>query len=178
VKENGDNRRHWQYTLEYDKADIVGLRVTEGELPLGVRKCLQDIIDALYHLSDNITSFHMRQVTSDLLASRGLLPELFSAKGPRHSTEFGAYVPGGFALYPSTALMNIVPAKVAGVREVVVCIPPMPDGTVPWQRFSLPTLQVRTLSIRLGGRRRSLQWHMGHRASRRWTRSLDRATCT
>jgi len=111
------------------------------------------------------------------MASRGCSRVVFGQK-TTPLDRIGAYVPGGFALYPSTALMNIVPAKVAGVREVVVCIPPMPDGTVRWQRFSLPTLQVRTLSIRLGGRRRSLQWHMGHRASRRWTRSLDRATCT
>ena len=58
VKENGDTAV-MQYTLEYDKADIVDLRVTEGELLSVYENASQDVIDALYHLSDNITSFNM-----------------------------------------------------------------------------------------------------------------------
>jgi len=129
VKENGDTAV-MQYTLEYDKADIVDLRVTEGELLSAYENASQDVIDALYHLSDNITSFHMRQVQSDLWLHEVASGVVFGQK-TTPLDRIGAYVPGGFALYPSTALMNIVPAKVAGVREVVVCIPPMPDGTVP-----------------------------------------------
>src|SRR5660397_154757 len=119
-----------QYTLEYDKADIVGLRVTEDELLSAYENASQDVIDALYHLSDNITSFHTRQVHSDLWLHE-VAPGVVFGQKTTPLDRIGAYVPGGFAVYPSTALMNIVPAKVAGVREVIVCIPPMPDGTVP-----------------------------------------------
>jgi histidinol dehydrogenase len=128
VRENGDTAV-MQYTLEHDKADIVGLRVTEGELLSAYENASQDVIDALYHLSDNINSFHTRQVKSDLWLHE-VAPGVVFGQKTTPLDRIGAYVPGGFAVYPSTALMNIVPAKVAGVREVIVCIPPMPDGTV------------------------------------------------
>src|SRR5664280_3660045 len=121
VRENGDTAV-MQYTLEYDKADIVGLRVTEDELLSAYENASQDVIDALYHLSDNITSFHTRQVHSDLWLHE-VAPGVVFGQKTTPLDRIGAYVPGGFAVYPSTALMNIVPAKVAGVREVIVCIP-------------------------------------------------------
>ncbi len=139
-----------QYTLEYDKADIVGLRVTEGELLSAYENASQDVIDALYHLSDNITSFHMRQVQSDLWLHE-VAPGVIFGQKTTPLDRIGAYVPGGFALYPSTALMNIVPAKVAGVREVVVCIPPMPDGTVPVATLLAADIAGANAIYKIGG---------------------------
>ena len=149
VKENGDTAV-MQYTLEYDKADIVELRVTEGELLSAYENASQDVIDALYHLSDNITSFHMRQVQSDLWLHEVARGVIFGQK-TTPLDRIGAYVPGGFALYPSTALMNIVPAKVAGVREVVVCIPPMPDGTVPVATLLAADIAGANAIYKIGG---------------------------
>ncbi|MGZ4926601.1 MAG: histidinol dehydrogenase [Halobacteriota archaeon] len=149
VKENGDTAV-MQYTLEYDKADIVGLRVTEGELLSAYENASQDVIDALYHLSDNITSFHMRQVHSDLWLHE-VAPGVVFGQKTTPLDRIGAYVPGGFALYPSTALMNIVPAKVAGVREVVVCIPPMPDGTVPVATLLAADIAGANAIYKIGG---------------------------
>ena len=149
VKENGDTAV-MQYTLEYDKADIVELRVTEGELLSAYENASQDVIDALYHLSDNITSFHMRQVQSDLWLHEVAAGVVFGQK-TTPLDRIGAYVPGGFALYPSTALMNIVPAKVAGVREVVVCIPPMPDGTVPVATLLAADIAGANAIYKIGG---------------------------
>jgi histidinol dehydrogenase len=149
VKENGDTAV-MQYTLEYDKADIVDLRVTEGELLSAYENASQDVIDALYHLSDNITSFHMRQVQSDLWLHE-VAPGVVFGQKTTPLDRIGAYVPGGFALYPSTALMNIVPAKVAGVREVVVCIPPMPDGTVPVATLLAADIAGANAVYKIGG---------------------------
>jgi histidinol dehydrogenase len=149
VKEHGDTAV-MQYTLEYDKADIVGLRVTEGELLSAYENASQDVIDALYHLSDNITSFHMRQVQSDLWLHE-VAPGVIFGQKTTPLDRIGAYVPGGFALYPSTALMNIVPAKVAGVREVVVCIPPMPDGTVPVATLLAADIAGANAIYKIGG---------------------------
>jgi histidinol dehydrogenase len=149
VKERGDTAV-MQYTLEYDKADIVGLRVTEGELLSAYENASQDVIDALYHLSDNITSFHMRQVQSDLWLHE-VAPGVIFGQKTTPLDRIGAYVPGGFALYPSTALMNIVPAKVAGVREVVVCIPPMPDGTVPVATLLAADIAGANAIYKIGG---------------------------
>ncbi|MFZ0925973.1 MAG: histidinol dehydrogenase [Halobacteriota archaeon] len=149
VKENGDTAV-MQYTLEYDKADIVDLRVTEGELLSAYENASQDVIDALYHLSDNITSFNMRQVQSDLWLHE-VAPGVVFGQKTTPLDRIGAYVPGGFALYPSTALMNIVPAKVAGVREVVVCIPPMPDGTVPVATLLAADIAGANAVYKIGG---------------------------
>ncbi|MGZ7110631.1 MAG: histidinol dehydrogenase [Halobacteriota archaeon] len=149
VRENGDTAV-MQYTLEYDKADIVGLRVTEGELLSAYENASQDVIDSLYHLSDNITSFHMRQVHSDLWLHE-VAPGVVFGQKTTPLDRIGAYVPGGFAVYPSTALMNIVPAKVAGVREVVVCIPPMPDGTVPVATLLAADIAGANAIYKIGG---------------------------
>ncbi len=149
VRENGDTAV-MQYTLEYDKADIVGLRVTEDELLSAYENASQDVIDALYHLSDNITSFHTRQVHSDLWLHE-VAPGVVFGQKTTPLDRIGAYVPGGFAVYPSTALMNIVPAKVAGVREVIVCIPPMPDGTVPVATLLAADIAGANAIYKIGG---------------------------
>jgi histidinol dehydrogenase len=149
VRENGDTAV-MQYTLEYDKADIVGLRVTEGELLSAYENASQDVIDALYHLSDNITSYHLRQVKSDLWFHE-VAPGVIFGQKTTPLDRIGAYVPGGFAVYPSTALMNIVPAKVAGVREVIVCIPPMPDGTVPVATLLAADIAGANAIYKIGG---------------------------
>ena len=149
VKANGDTAL-MKYTLQYDKADIVELRVTEGELLSAYENASQDVIDALYHLSDNITSYHMRQVQNDMWLHE-VAPGVVFGQKSTPLDRIGAYVPGGFAVYPSTALMNIVPAKVAGVREIVVCIPPMPDGTVPVATLLAADIAGANAIYKLGG---------------------------
>jgi histidinol dehydrogenase len=149
VREHGDTAV-MQYTLQYDKADIVELRVTEAELLSAYEYASQDVIDALYHLSDNITSYHVRQVKSDLWLHE-VAPGVIFGQKTTPLDRIGAYVPGGFAIYPSTALMNIVPAKVAGVREVIVCIPPMPDGNVPVATLLAADIAGANAIYKIGG---------------------------
>ncbi len=149
VRQHGDTAL-MQYTLEFDKADIVELRVTESELLSTYENASQDVIDALYHLSDNIASYHMRQVQHDMWLHE-VAPGVIFGQKSTPLDRVGVYVPGGFAAYPSTALMNIVPAKVAGVREIVVCIPPLPDGTVPVATVLAADIAGANAIYKLGG---------------------------
>ncbi len=149
VKQHGDTAL-MRYTLEFDKADIVELRVTESELLSAYENASQDVIDALYHLSDNIASYHVRQVQHDMWFHE-VAPGVIFGQKSTPLDRVGVYVPGGFAIYPSTALMNIVPAKVAGVREIIVCIPPLPDGTVPVATALAADIAGANAIYKLGG---------------------------
>jgi len=149
VKQHGDTAL-MRYTLEFDKADIVELRVTEDELLSAYENATQDVIDALYHLSDNIASYHVRQIQHDMWLHEVAPGVIFGQKNTPLD-RVGVYVPGGFAAYPSTALMNVVPAKVAGVREIIVCIPPLPDGTVPVATALAADIAGANAIYKLGG---------------------------
>ncbi|MGZ4903326.1 MAG: histidinol dehydrogenase [Halobacteriota archaeon] len=149
VKRHGDTAL-MRYTLEFDKADIVELRVTESELLSAYENASQDVIDALYHLSDNIASYHVRQVQHDMWLHE-VAPGVIFGQKSTPLDRVGVYVPGGFAAYPSTALMNIVPAKVAGVREIIVCIPPLPDGSMPVATVLAADIAGANAIYKLGG---------------------------
>ncbi|MGZ4920902.1 MAG: histidinol dehydrogenase [Halobacteriota archaeon] len=149
VKQHGDTAL-MRYTLEFDKADIVELRVTEDELLSAYENASQDVIDALYHLSDNIASYHVRQIQHDMWLHE-VAPGVTFGQKTTPLDRVGVYVPGGFAAYPSTALMNIVPAKVAGVREIIVCIPPLPDGSMPVATVLAADIAGANAIYKLGG---------------------------
>ena len=149
VKENGDIAV-MNYTLEFDKADIVELRVTESEVLSAYENASQDVLDALYDVSDNITSYHLKQVRSDFWLHE-VAPGIMFGQKTTPLDRIGAYVPGGVAVYPSTALMTIIPAKVAGVREVIVCIPPMPDGSIPVATLLAADIAGANAIYKIGG---------------------------
>lgn len=149
VKENGDTAV-MKYTLEFDKADIVELRVTEAEILAAYENASQDVLDALYDVSDNITSYHLRQVQSDFWLHE-VAPGVVFGQKITALDRIGAYVPGGVAVYPSTALMTIIPAKVAGVREVILCIPPMPNGSVPVATLLAADIAGANAIYKIGG---------------------------
>src|SRR6201985_3498688 len=114
-------------TKKFDRLDIDagGLRVTKAEIDAAVKACDPKTVDALRFARDRIESFHRQQLPSDhrFVDAQGV--EL----GWRWSAidAVGLYVPGGTAAYPSSVLMNAVPAKVAGVGRVVMVVP-SPDG--------------------------------------------------
>ena len=107
------------------KLDASGLRVTPAEVDAAVRACDAPTLDALKFARDRIEIFHQRQLPKDDRFTDALGVEL----GWRWSAidAVGLYVPGGTAAYPSSVLMNAVPAKVAGVPRVVMVVP-SPDG--------------------------------------------------
>jgi histidinol dehydrogenase len=114
-------------TRKFDRLDLdaSGLRITPAEIDAAVQACDAGTLDALKFARDRIEVFHNRQLPADERFTDALGVEL----GWRWSAidAVGLYVPGGTAAYPSSVLMNAVPAKVAGVARVVMVVP-SPDG--------------------------------------------------
>jgi histidinol dehydrogenase len=114
-------------TRKFDRLDLTpgGLRITKSEIDAAVKACDAKTLDALTFARDRIESFHRQQLPKDERFTDTLGVEL----GWRWSSieSVGLYVPGGTAAYPSSVLMNAVPAGVAGVARVVMVVP-SPDG--------------------------------------------------
>jgi histidinol dehydrogenase len=126
VRKNGD-RALVELSRKFDRFDLetVGLRVSVADLDAATASCDRRALDALRLARDRIEAYHQRQKPSDDRFTDALGVEL----GHRWSAieAVGLYVPGGTAAYPSSVLMNAVPAKVAGVPRVVMVVP-APDG--------------------------------------------------
>jgi histidinol dehydrogenase len=118
------------YTRKFDHFDLdrAGLRVTGEEIAAALGKCERRTLDALSFARDRIEAFHRRQMPQDDRFTDALGVEL----GARWTAidAVGLYVPGGTAAYPSSVLMNAVPAKVAGVPRLVMVVP-APNGVLP-----------------------------------------------
>ncbi|TMI98530.1 MAG: histidinol dehydrogenase [Alphaproteobacteria bacterium] len=116
-----------ELTKKFDRVDLgtTGLRVTTAELDAAAAACDPTALDALTLARDRIESYHRRQLPKDDRFTDALGVEL----GHRWTAieAVGLYVPGGTAAYPSSVLMNAVPAKVAGCPRVVMVVP-APDG--------------------------------------------------
>jgi histidinol dehydrogenase len=114
-------------TKKFDRLDVDagGLRITAAEMEAAIKACDSATLDALKFARDRIEVFHQRQMPKDERFTDAAGVEL----GWRWSAieAVGLYVPGGTAAYPSSVLMNAVPAKVAGVGRVVMVVP-SPDG--------------------------------------------------
>ena len=126
VRVNGD-RALVVLSQKFDRVDLdrVGLRVSAAEIEAAAGACERRALDALTLARDRIETYHKRQKPSDDRFIDALGVEL----GHRWSAieAVGLYVPGGTAAYPSSVLMNAVPAKVAGVPRIVMAVP-APDG--------------------------------------------------
>src|SRR4051794_5570928 len=126
VRANGD-RALIEISRKFDRIDLdkVGLRVSTSDLDAATAACDRRALDALKLARDRIEAYHRRQKPSDDRFTDPLGVEL----GHRWTAieAVGLYVPGGTAAYPSSVLMNAVPAKVAGVPRVVMVVP-APDG--------------------------------------------------
>jgi histidinol dehydrogenase len=118
------------YTRKFDQFDLAaaGLRVTQREIATAFEACDGHAIDALSFARDRIEVFHRRQKPQDDRFTDALGVELGSRWTAIEAV--GLYVPGGTAAYPSSVLMNAVPAKVAGVPRLVMVVP-APGGVLP-----------------------------------------------
>jgi histidinol dehydrogenase len=110
------------FTLKFDRVKLSSLEVTKEQIKDAYRQIDKELISALKLAVDRIGSFHQKQ--KDILA-KPLAGQLV-----RPLERVGVYAPGGTAAYPSTVLMAAVPAKIAGVGEVILTTPPRPDGMV------------------------------------------------
>jgi histidinol dehydrogenase len=127
VRSRGDDALR-ELTARFDGADLPSPRVDPVEVKGALEAIPADLRDALEFAADGIRAFHETQVHPPLVYARdGLRVEAKAQPVDRA----GVYVPGGRAVYPSTVLMTAIPARVAGVPEVVLCVPPASDGRVP-----------------------------------------------
>lgn len=128
VRKNGDTAL-FDYTKRFDQMELTSqsIRVSEKEIEEAVKSCKKETLDALYLAAERIEAFHEKQIPE----SRMFNDETGALLGWRWTPVFaaGLYVPGGTAAYPSSVLMNAVPAKVAGVKRIVMAVP-APQGKI------------------------------------------------
>ncbi len=129
VKADGDEAL-FNYTKEFDKADInaSNVVVTQEEIDEAYKLVDSSLVEVIRKSLVNIRSYHEKQKQYSWFDSKPdgtLLGQKVSALA-----RVGVYVPGGKAAYPSSVLMNVIPAKVAGVDEIIMCTPPGKDGRV------------------------------------------------
>lgn len=127
VKENKDEAcRH--YTKQFDGVDQKTFRVTEEELEEAIQQCDPDFCKAMQKAAQNITDFHQAQRQEGYRLQKEMGIYLGQRVLPLESV--GIYVPGGRAQYPSSVLMNAIPAHVAGVKRIVMVTPPDKQGKI------------------------------------------------
>ncbi len=127
VRENGD-KALFEYCEKFDKAQLSSLAVTKEEVDEALSLVEPEFLEILEKAAKNIRKFHSRQVRNSFIINdedgivigQKIIPV----------DRAGLYVPGGTAAYPSTVLMDAIPAKIAGCREVVMVTPPTKDGKV------------------------------------------------
>ena len=127
VRKNGDNAL-FEYCEKFDKATLSTLQVTAEEIDEAVASVDPGFIEILQKAAANIRKFHARQVRNSFIINDedGILMGQKIIPVDRA----GLYVPGGTAAYPSTVLMDSIPAKIAGVKELVMVTPPNAEGKV------------------------------------------------
>ena len=121
VREDGD-RALIELAQELDGAEVASLRVTAAEIEASATRASAEMRDVLRRAADNIQAFHEPQ--KDAGFRQTLDDGSVLAQHVRPLTRVGIYVPGGAGGYPSTVLMNAIPARIAGVRDIVMCTPP------------------------------------------------------
>ena len=129
VKEKGDEAL-FSYTKEFDKVEVTPetIRVTEEEIEEAYKAVDASLLEVIRKALVNIRSYHEKQRQNSWFTSTENGTMLGQKVTPLNRV--GVYVPGGKAVYPSSVLMNIVPAKVAGVSHIVMTTPPGKDGKV------------------------------------------------
>ena len=125
VKANGDAAVE-KYTLKFDGSVPDNLEISKEEILSLTEQCDLEFLDALRRAAVNIEDFHKRQKQQSWLDTK---PNgVIMGQRVRGLHKVGIYVPGGTAAYPSSVLMNAIPAKIAGVEEIIMTTPPGKDG--------------------------------------------------
>ena len=126
VRQNGD-KALFESCAKFDRANLTSLRVSEEEMTEALDRTDDEFLEILREAAENITRYHKKQLRDGyriekdgIVIGQRIMP----------LARVGLYVPGGTASYPSTVLMDSIPAKIAGVGEIVMVTPPRPDGSV------------------------------------------------
>ncbi|MCM3654364.1 histidinol dehydrogenase [Metabacillus litoralis] len=128
VREEGD-RALFSYTETFDQVSLSDLKVTEEEFTAAYEALDDELVNIIREAAANIRSFHEKQKRETWISYNDegtMLGQKITA-----IDAVGVYVPGGTAAYPSSVLMNVIPAQVAGVKRIVITSPPNQQGTLP-----------------------------------------------
>ncbi|MBE7001724.1 MAG: histidinol dehydrogenase [Ruminococcaceae bacterium] len=127
VRKNGD-KALFEYCEKFDKAKLDNLQVTAEEIQEAVSAVDPKFLEILRRAAANIRKFHSQQVRRSFIINDA--PGIVMGQKIIPIDRAGLYVPGGTAAYPSTVLMDSIPAKIAGCKEVVMVTPPSADGKI------------------------------------------------
>ena len=127
VKANGD-KALFEYCEKFDKAVLTSLEVTEEEIEEAFNTVDPEFLRILRTTEENIRNFHSKQVRNSFIINEK--NGVVTGQKITAIEKVGLYVPGGTAAYPSTVLMDSVPAKIAGCKEISIVTPPSKDGKV------------------------------------------------
>ena len=127
VKQNGDNALK-KYAEMFDNAKIDNLKVTEKEIEEAYNRVDEKFKETLKLAYNNIEKFHKKQLRNSFITNEEDGIVMGQIINPIEKV--GVYIPGGTAVYPPTVLMNVIPAKVAGVNEIILVSPPNKEGKI------------------------------------------------
>ncbi len=125
VRKNGDKAVE-EYTIKFDGKAPEFFEVPKEEIERSLSACDPDFIQTLEKAAANISDFHKRQLQQSWLTTKE--NGIILGQRVRGLERVGLYVPGGTAAYPSSVLMNAIPAKIAGVKELIMVTPPLKNG--------------------------------------------------
>ena len=118
----------FEYALKFDKADLKSLEVTADEIDEAFSLVDEKFVNIIKEAADNIRAFHSKQVKNSFIINEQ--DGVVTGQKVMPIEKVGLYVPGGTAAYPSTVLMDSIPAKIAGCKEIVMVTPPSDSGKV------------------------------------------------
>ena len=127
VRKNGD-KAVLNYNLKFDKADLTSLLVSQEEIEEAFAMVEPEFLSILEQAAENIRAFHSKQVRNSFVIADK--PGIILGQKVTPIEKVGVYVPGGTAAYPSTVLMDTIPAKIAGCPTIVMVTPPGADGKI------------------------------------------------
>jgi histidinol dehydrogenase len=127
VKISGD-KAVLKFTQMYDGHSLSQLRVTRGEFDKAKENIDKDLRTAIENAIENITRFHEKQIKTGYMIEED--PEIILGQLISPIERVGIYIPGGTASYPSTVMMNVIPARLAGVEKIVIVTPADKDGNI------------------------------------------------
>ena len=150
VRAKGDEAL-FAYTRQFDRAQVdeSNIRVTETEIQAAMKQVPKELLQVMTTSMENIRAYHEKQKRNSWFDARPDGTILGQKVTPLDSV--GVYVPGGKAAYPSSVLMNIIPAQVAGVKRIVMVTPPGADGSVNPVTLTAAHLAGVTEVYRAGG---------------------------
>ncbi|MEN4017850.1 MAG: histidinol dehydrogenase [Methanobacterium sp.] len=116
------------YTQKFDNVKIEKFKVSQDEIERSYNNVDKKVLEALKKAARNIEKFHKAQIPKEWF--KELDKGISAGQIIRPIEIIGCYIPGGRAVYPSSVLMTVIPAKIAGVSKIVCCTPPTPEGSV------------------------------------------------